>query len=118
MDDKVIVKLKGESLKFKLASSAIIHLEQHFGSNIFDVFNNPSFTAIVTLLYACLAEEHKSKYTSATDLFDTIMEEYSFQEVSEKILTDIVTKSGLVSKATAATDFAQASIPSGGPKAV
>lgn len=98
MDSDVIIKIEGKEYKFKLKSSSIIYLEKKLGKNIFDAFQNPDFTVMVNLFYACASAECKQKYPDEGELFDALLNEYGMQELAEKYLTDIVQKSGLVQK--------------------
>ena len=59
---------------------------------------NPDFTVMVNLFYACASDECKLKYKNEGDLFDALLEEYGMQELAEKYLAEIVQKSGLVQK--------------------
>lgn len=98
MDNEVIIKIEGKEYKFKLKSSSILYLEKKLGQNIFEAFQNPNFTVMVNLFYACASVECKEKYKNEGDLFDALLEEYGMQELAEKYLTEIVQKSGLVQK--------------------
>ena len=98
MDNVVIIKINGVEYEFKLKSSSILYLEEKLGKNIFDAFQNPDFTVMVNLFYACADKKCKEAYPDAGDLFDAMLDEYGMQELSEKYLTQIVQKSGLVQK--------------------
>lgn len=98
MDNVVIIKIQGVEYKFKLKSSSILYLEKKLGKNIFEAFQNPDFTVMVNLFYACASNECKVKYQNEADLFDALLDEYGMQELAEKYLSDIVQKSGLVQK--------------------
>ena len=98
MDNIVIIKIEGTEYEFKLKSSSILYLEKKLGRNIFEAFQNPNFTVMVNLFYACASDACKLKYKNEGDLFDALLEEYGMQELAEKYLADIVQKSGLVQK--------------------
>ena len=98
MDNVVIIKIGGVEYEFKLKSSSILRLEQKLGKNIFEAFQNPDFTVMVNLFYACASKECKAKYTDEGELFDALLDEYGMQELAEKYLSEIVQKSGLVQK--------------------
>lgn len=99
MDNIVIIKIEGIEYEFKLKSSSILYLEEKLKKNIFDAFQNPDFTIMVNLFYACASNECKIKYKQdAGELFDALLKEYGMQELAEKYLTEIVQKSGLVQK--------------------
>ena len=98
MDNVVIIKIEGIEYEFKLKSSSILYLEQKLGKNIFDAFQNPDFTIMVNLFYACASKECKAKYTDEGELFDVLLDEYGVQELTENYLSAIINKSGLVQK--------------------
>lgn len=98
MDNVVIIKINGIEYEFKLKSSSILYLEKKLGKNIFELFQNPDFTVMVNLFYACASKVCKEKYTDEGELFDALLETYGMQELAEKYLADIVQKSGLVQK--------------------
>ena len=98
MDNVVIIKIDGVEYEFKLKSSSILQLEKKLEQNIFEAFQNPNFTVMVNLFYACASDACKLKYKNEGDLFDALLEEYGMQELAEKYLAQIVEKSGLVKK--------------------
>ena len=98
MDNIVIIKIEGTEYEFKLKSSSILYLEKKLGRNIFEAFQNPNFTVMVNIFYACASDACKLKYKNEGDLFDALLAEYGMQELAEKYLADIVQKSGLVQK--------------------
>ncbi len=98
MDNVVIIKIDGVEYEFKLKSSSILYLEKKLGKNIFDAFQNPDFTTMVNLFYACASKECREKYPNEGDLFDIMLKEYGMQKVAEGYLTDIIQKSGLVQR--------------------
>lgn len=98
MDNVVIIKIGGVEYEFKLKSSSILYLEKKLGKNIFEAFQNPDFTVMVNLFYACASKACKDKYPDEGELFDAMLEEYGMQTLAEKYLQDIVQKSGLVQK--------------------
>lgn len=98
MDNVVIIKIDGIEYEFKLKSSSILYLEKKLGRNIFEAFQNPDFTVMVNIFYACANDACKLKYKNEGDLFDALLEEYGIQELAETYLAQIVEKSGLVKK--------------------
>ncbi|MDE6946287.1 MAG: hypothetical protein K2P14_03790, partial [Anaeroplasmataceae bacterium] len=78
--------------------SSILYLEKKLERNIFEAFQNPDFTVMVNIFYACASNECKIKYGNEGDLFDALLAEYGMQDLSEKYLSQIVEKSGLVQK--------------------
>ena len=98
MDNVVIIKIEGTEYEFKLKSSSILYLEKKLGRNVFEAFQNPDFTVMVNIFYACASEACKLKYKNEGDLFDVLLAEYGMQELAETYLTQIIQKSGLVQK--------------------
>ena len=98
MDSEVIIKIKGIEYKFKLKSSSILYLEKKLKKNIFEAFQNPDFTIMVNLFYACASADCRQKYSDEGELFDALLDEYGMQELAEKYLQEIIQKSGLVQK--------------------
>ena len=98
MDNVVIIKIEGVEYEFKLKSSSILYLEKKLGRNIFEAFQNPDFTVMVNIFYACASDACKLKYKNEGDLFDALLGEYGMQNLTETYLTQIVEKSGLVKK--------------------
>ena len=98
MDNVVMIKIDGVEYAFKLKSASILYLEKKLGRNIFEAFQNPDFTVMVNIFYACASNECKAKYGNEGDLFDALLAEYGMQELAEKYLGEIVQKSGLVQK--------------------
>lgn len=107
MDDTVIIKIDGVEYKFKLKSSSILYLEKKLGRNIFEAFQDPDFTVMVNIFYACADKECKVKYPNEADLFDALLKEYGMEELTEKYLSEIVQKSGLVQKPNKKTPSAE-----------
>lgn len=107
MDNVVIIKIEGVEYEFKLKSSSILYLEKKLGKNIFEAFQNPDFTIMVNIFYACANDACKLKYKSESDLFDALLDEYGMQELAEKYLSEIVQKSGLVQKTEKQTPSAE-----------
>jgi hypothetical protein len=75
-----------------------LYLEKKLEKNIFEAFQDPNFTTMVNIFYACADNECKVKYNNEGELFDALLEEYGMRELTEKYLTEIVQKSGLVQK--------------------
>lgn len=98
MDNIVIIKINGREYEFKLRSSSILYLEKKLGKNIFEAFQNPDFTVMVNLFYACASKECKAVFPDEGELFDALLAEYGMQVLAETYLSDIIQKSGLVQK--------------------
>lgn len=103
MDHVVIIKIDGVEYEFKLKSASILYLEEKLGKNIFEAFQNPDFTVMCNIFYACADNACKMKYKSEGDLFDALLDEYGMQELTEKYLSEIIRKSGLVQKQNTST---------------
>ena len=103
MDNMVMIKLNGVEYGFKLKSSSILYLEKKLDKNIFEAFQNPDFTTMVNLFYACASNECKVKYNNEGDLFDALLEEYGMRELADKYLSELVQKSGLVQRSDLST---------------
>lgn len=99
MDSIVYIKIGGIEYAFKLKSSSILYLEKKLGKNVFEAFQNPDFTIMCNLFYACASAECKMKYKDEGELFDAMLEEYSMETLAEDYLSQIIQKSGLVQKA-------------------
>ena len=99
MDKDVMITIGGVEYAFKLKSSTILYLEKKLGKNMFEAFQDPDFTVMVNLFFACASKECKEKYGDEGELFDALLEEHSMQELADKYLSQIVQKSGLVQKA-------------------
>lgn len=98
MDNVVIIKIDGVEYEFKLKSSSILYLERKLNKNIFEAFQNPDFTIMCNIFYACANDACKLKYKNEGDLFDALLSEYGMQDLAEVYLSQIVQKSGLVKK--------------------
>lgn len=98
MDNMVMIKIDGVEYGFKLKSSSILYLEKKLGKNIFEAFQDPDFTTMVNLFYACASNECKAKYKDEGELFDALLEAYGLHDLAENYLQQIVEKSGLVQK--------------------
>jgi hypothetical protein len=98
MDNIVVITIEGVEYEFKLKSASILYLEKKLGRNIFEAFENPDFTVMVNIFYACANNACKLKYKDEGELFDALLQEYGMQTLAEKYLSEIVQKSGLVQK--------------------
>ena len=98
MDNVVIIKIDGVEYEFKLKSSSILYLEEKLKRNIFEAFQNPDFTVMVNIFYACADNKCKAKYGNEGDLFDALLDEYGMRKLTDTYLSEIVRKSGLVQK--------------------
>ena len=95
MDNEEIVKIGEVELHFKLKSQSIVELETLFGKNIFEIFEDLSFTNIRTILSKCLISPEKM---DENELMDTLLQKYTLIEMASTLLKDIAVKSGLMRK--------------------
>lgn len=95
MDNEEIVKVGEVELHFKLKSQIIVELEKLFGKNIFEIFEDLSFTNIRTILSKCLISPENM---DADKLMDTLLQKYTLIEMASTLLKDIAVKSGLLRK--------------------
>ena len=95
MDNEEIVKIGEVELHFKLKSQTIVELEKLFGKNIFEIFEDLSFTNIRTILSKCLISP---EITDANELMDTLLQKYTLIEMASVLLKEIAVKSGLMRK--------------------
>lgn len=107
MDNVVIITIEGIEYEFKLKSSSILYLEKKLGRNIFEAFQEPDFTTLVNIFYACADAKCKIKYANEGDLFDALLAEYGMRELTETYLSQIIEKSGLVQKNNIPTPSAE-----------
>lgn len=103
MDNNVIITIEGVEYEFKLKSSSILYLEKKLGKNIFEAFQNPDFTIMCNIFYACASAACKLKYGNEAELFDALLIEHTMNDLAEKYLGEIVNKSGLVQKSKVET---------------
>ena len=54
MDNELIINIGDKVLKFKLKSQAIVTLEKTYGKNIFEIFQDLSFTSIQNIFWESL----------------------------------------------------------------
>ena len=101
MDNEVIIKIGDKELHFKLKSQIIVTLEKVFGKNIFEIFQELSFTSMERILWECLTD--KTQFTDSNELMDLLLTKYSLVELSSDILQEIAVKSGII-KATDTED--------------
>lgn len=95
MDNEEIVKIGEVELHFKLKSQTIVELESLFGKNIFEIFEDLSFTNVRTILSKCLISPEKM---DANELMDMILQKYTLIEIASVLLKEIAVKSGLLRK--------------------
>lgn len=96
MDNEYVVKIgEGENeieFHFRLKSQKIIGLEKAYGKNIFEIVQDLSFASITDFIGASLISPVMDKF----ELMDKLLENFSLQEISETIMTNIAVKSGLI----------------------
>lgn len=96
MDNEEIVKINDElTYHFKLKSQVIVELEDTFGKNIFEIFEDLSFKNMRTILSKCCISPEK---VDANELMDNLLTKFTLIEMASTLLKDIAVKSGLLRK--------------------
>lgn len=93
MNNELIIIINGKELRFKLKSSAIVLLEKVYGKNIFEIFQDLSFTSIERIFWEALI--NKDGYTMDT-MMDLLLESKSLIELGNDELQELAVKSGIL----------------------
>ena len=93
MDNELIIVVNGKELRFKLKSSAIVLLEKVYGKNIFEIFQDLSFTSIQRIFWEAMVD--KSEYNMDT-MMDALLESKSLIELGNEELQQLAVKSGIL----------------------
>lgn len=94
MDNELIVEIRDIVLKFKLKSQAIVALEKLYGKNIFEIFQDLSFTSMQTIFWESLLD--KSVIADRNALMDILLEKYTLIELGNDLLQELAVKSGIL----------------------
>ena len=94
MDNELIIVLDNITLRFKLKSQAIVVLEKVYGKNIFEVFQDLSFTSIQRIFWESLMNKEVVK--DMNDMMDKVLEKYSLIEMGNSLLQELAVKSGIL----------------------
>ena len=94
MDNELIINIGDKILRFKLKSQIIILLEKVYGKNIFEIFQDLSFTSISRIFWESLVD--KTEFMDANELMDLLLTEKSLIELGNNELQQLAVKSGIL----------------------
>ena len=94
MDNELIVKIGHKELRFKLKSQVIVLLEKLYGKNIFEIFQDLSFTSMQRIFWESLS--NKDVVQDANNLMDTLLTKYTLIELGNDLLQQLAVKSGIL----------------------
>ena len=75
MDNELLVVINEKELRFKLKSQVIVLLEKLYGKNIFEIFQDLSFTSMQRIFWESLS--NKDVVQDANNLMDTLLTKYT-----------------------------------------
>ena len=78
MDNELLVVINEKELRFKLKSQVIVLLEKLYGKNIFEIFQDLSFTSMQRIFWESLS--NKDVVQDANNLMDTLLTKYTLIE--------------------------------------
>lgn len=93
MDNELVILCGDKELRFKLRSQAIVLLEKVYGKNIFEIFQDLSFSSIQRIFWEALVD--KTEYTIDT-MMDELLEHKSLIELGNEELQQLAVKSGIL----------------------
>ena len=102
MDNELLVVINEKELRFKLKSQVIVLLEKLYGKNIFEIFQDLSFTSMQRIFWESLS--NKDVVQDANNLMDTLLTKYTLIELGNDLLQQLAVKSGILK----AKDMAEA----------
>lgn len=94
MDNELLVVIDEKELRFKLKSQVIVLLEKLYGKNIFEIFQDLSFTSMQRIFWESLS--NKDIVQNADDLMDTLLTKYTLIELGNDLLQQLAVKSGIL----------------------
>lgn len=94
MDNELIVVIDEKELHFKLKSQVIVVLEKLYGKNIFEIFQDLSFTSMQRIFWESLV--NKDIISNANDLMDELLTKYTLIELGNDLLQQLAVKSGIL----------------------
>ena len=94
MDNELIIIIEDKELHFKLKSQVIVALERIYNKNIFEIFQDLSFTSMQRIFWESLV--NKDVVTNADNLMDTLLIKYTLVELGNDILQKLAVKSGIL----------------------
>ena len=94
MDNELLVVINEKELRFKLKSQVIVLLEKLYGKNIFEIFQDLSFTSMQRIFWESLS--NKDVVQDANNLMDTLLTKYTLIELGNDLLQKLAVKSGIL----------------------
>ena len=94
MDNELIVTIGDKELHFKLKSQVIVTLEKVYGKNIFEIFQDLSFTSMQRIFWEALS--NKELAGNADDVMDLLLTKYTLVELGNDLLQQLAVKSGIL----------------------
>ena len=94
MDNELLVVINEKELRFKLKSQVIVLLEKLYGKNIFEIFQDLSFTSMQRIFWESLS--NKDVVQDANNLMDTLLTKYTLIELGNDLLQQLAVKSGVL----------------------
>lgn len=94
MDNELIVTIGDKELHFKLKSQVIVTLEKIYGKNIFEIFQDLSFTSMQRIFWEALS--NKELASNADDVMDLLLTKYTLVELGNDLLQQLAVKSGIL----------------------
>lgn len=94
MDNELLVVINETELRFKLKSQVIVLLEKLYGKNIFEIFQDLSFTSMQRIFWESLS--NKDVVQDANNLMDTLLTKYTLIELGNDLLQQLAVKSGIL----------------------
>ena len=94
MDNELLVVINEKELRFKLKSQVIVLLEKLYGKNIFEIFQDLSFTSMQRIFWESLS--NKDVVQDANNLMDTLLTKYTLIELDNDLLQQLAVKSGIL----------------------
>lgn len=94
MDNELVVVIGDITLRFKLKSQVIVLLEKVYGKNIFEIFQDLSFTSMQRIFWESLM--NKEVVTDMNGLMDKLLEKYTLIEMGNDLLQELAVKSGIL----------------------
>ena len=94
MDNELLVVINEKELRFKLKSQVIVLLEKLYGKNIFEIFQDLSFTSMQRIFWESLS--NKDIVQDANNLMDTLLTKYTLIELGNDLLQQLAVKSGIL----------------------
>lgn len=94
MDNELIITIGDKELHFKLKSQVIVTLEKVYGKNIFEIFQDLSFTSMQRIFWEALS--NKELVDNADDVMDLLLTKYTLIELGNDLLQQLAVKSGIL----------------------